>query len=283
MQCSDNIIIPSITLISIFCILKYVFLLSLLRIFGLLTSSFLLYSQRFGWCVLWPSSGVSCWTWELIIESWIELFIWTTGVECSNSVNHDWIQVLSYSKYSLLVLPVVGIEPATTWGFYPETLSNQTTYPLHHVSLLDNKDDVNSPNILSKNNYHASSQKFRQMFLYVLFFASKYKASCQLKLYRHKTLEYGDTCSAMVIVVGNGHSNPSSNPVRGCLHFTKWQYLLEKYVSYHSSSCFMLYSRNTNIYKQKHNLRTSVNERIHFFIKNISLTLYSREGDVCCM
>ena len=29
-----------------------------LRFFGLLSSSLLLFSQRFGWCVLWPSSGV---------------------------------------------------------------------------------------------------------------------------------------------------------------------------------------------------------------------------------
>ena len=28
----------------------------------------------------------------------------------------------------------------------------------------------------------------------------------------------------------------------------------------------------------KHNIRTSMNERTHFFIKNISLTLYSRKG-----
>ena len=32
------------------------------RLFGLL--SLLLYSQQFGWYVLWPSSGVSCWTRE---------------------------------------------------------------------------------------------------------------------------------------------------------------------------------------------------------------------------
>ena len=34
------------------------------RIFRLLTSSLLLYSQRFGWYMLRPSSGVSCWTRE---------------------------------------------------------------------------------------------------------------------------------------------------------------------------------------------------------------------------
>ena len=33
----------------------------------------------------------------------------------------------------------------------------------------------------------------------------------------------------------------------------------------------------------KHNIRPSMNERTHFFIKNISLTLYSRKGDVSCV
>ena len=32
-------------------------------------------------------------------ESQIEPFIWSTGVDCSNPVNHDQVQVLSYYKY----------------------------------------------------------------------------------------------------------------------------------------------------------------------------------------
>ena len=46
----------------------------------------------------------------------------------------------------------------------------------------------------------------------------------------------------------------------------------------------LLYSRNTTTYTNiswniiKHKIRTSMNERTHFFIKNISLTLYSRKG-----
>ena len=46
----------------------------------------------------------------------------------------------------------------------------------------------------------------------------------------------------------------------------------------------MLYSRNTNTSRNKikHNLRTSMNERTHFFIKNITLTLYSRKGWCFC-
>ena len=63
--------------------------------------------------------------------------------------------MLSYNKYSLLFLPVVGIEPATSEWFHSEALSNQTPYPLPHVSLPckdNNKDEVNSLNILSDNN-----------------------------------------------------------------------------------------------------------------------------------
>ena len=108
-------------------------------------------------------------------ESRTEPFIWTTGVDYSNSVNHDWVQVLNYCKYSLLFLPVVGIEPATSRWFHTETLSNQSLYPLLHVLLsgriwhathegnqriyrlkcyvYNNKDEVNSPNIQSNNKY----------------------------------------------------------------------------------------------------------------------------------
>ena len=57
-----------------------------------------------------------------------EHFIWTTWVDCSNSVNHDQIQIFIYSMYSLLLL-VVGIEPATSRFFYSEALSN-ILYPV---------------------------------------------------------------------------------------------------------------------------------------------------------
>ena len=108
----------------------------LLRIFGLLTSSLLLYSQRFGRYVLRPSSGFSYQTRKSIQNLELNPFIWTTGVDRSNSVNHDRIQVLSYCKYSLSVLPFVGIEPATSRWFHSEALSNQMPYQLHHESLL---------------------------------------------------------------------------------------------------------------------------------------------------
>ena len=62
-------------------------------------------------------------------------FIWTSRIDCSDSVTHERVQVLSYSKYFLLFLPVVGIEPATSEWFQSETLSSQILYPQHHVSL----------------------------------------------------------------------------------------------------------------------------------------------------
>ena len=54
-----------------------------------------------------------------------EPFIWTTGIDYSNYINHDRIHVLSYSKYSLLFLPIFGIEPATSRWFHSEALSNR--------------------------------------------------------------------------------------------------------------------------------------------------------------
>ena len=37
---------------------------------------------------------------------------------------------------------------------------------------------------------------------------------------RFNLLDFGGACGAMVIVVGNGHGNTSSNPGRDWLHFT---------------------------------------------------------------
>ena len=66
-------------------------------------------------------------------ESQTEPIIWTTWVESSNSINHDRVQVSSYSYYFLLFLSVLGIEPATSKWFYSEAVSNQTPYTLRHV------------------------------------------------------------------------------------------------------------------------------------------------------
>ena len=81
---------------------------------------------------------------------------------------HDWVQALSYSKYSLLFLPEVGIEPAISRWFQSEALSNQ----MCHVSLPcvgsqvwhetpEDKDEVKRPNILSDKNHYVSYHKFR--------------------------------------------------------------------------------------------------------------------------
>ena len=59
-------------------------------------------------------------------ESQTEPFIGAMGVDFSNSVNHDQVQVLSYSKFSKLFLPVVGIKLATFRLFHMEVLFNQT-------------------------------------------------------------------------------------------------------------------------------------------------------------
>ena len=60
-----------------------------------------------------------------------EPFIWTIRVDCSNSVNHDRVQMLF----------LVGIEhaPPSRW-FYSEAFSNQMPDPLYHVSLPDNSE-----------------------------------------------------------------------------------------------------------------------------------------------
>ena len=74
-----------------------------LRIFGLLSSSLLLFPQRFGSYVLRPSSGVLSNS-ETFTEIRTTSFIESTGVACSDSVNHNWVQVFLYC-YS----PVVWI------------------------------------------------------------------------------------------------------------------------------------------------------------------------------
>ena len=62
---------------------------------------------------------------EVHTELWTWPFIRTGEVDCSKTFNHDWAQVFSYSKYSLLILPVVGIEPAASRWFHTVAPSNQ--------------------------------------------------------------------------------------------------------------------------------------------------------------
>ena len=73
----------------------YIYIYISLRVFGLLSSSLLLFSQRFGRYILRPSSGVclsnSGTSTELRTTSFIEF----TGVTCSDSVSNNRVQVLS--------------------------------------------------------------------------------------------------------------------------------------------------------------------------------------------
>ena len=70
-------------------------------------------------------------------ESQSELFIWTTGLDCFNSVNYDWVQVFSYRKYSLLFLPIVGIEPPR--DFTQKPFPTQMPYPQRHCRTIQSE------------------------------------------------------------------------------------------------------------------------------------------------
>ena len=63
-----------------------------LRVFGLLSSSLWLFPQRFGRYVLQLSFGV-CRTREPTLRT--TSYIKSMGVTCSDSVSHNWVQVLS--------------------------------------------------------------------------------------------------------------------------------------------------------------------------------------------
>ena len=95
-------------------------------LFGLLFSSLLLSVQRFGQCALQPSSGISCRTRETSFRTrepscrnrepsrnrkpsrnFRKPFIQSTGVSCSHTANHSYV-----NYYSMLLLPLTRIEPA---------------------------------------------------------------------------------------------------------------------------------------------------------------------------
>ena len=90
------------------------------------------------------SSGVSCWTLEFT-QNRTEPFTWTTGVGCSGFVNHDLLQLLIYiyiyiqrNKYSFVILPFGGIEPATCRRLHSKAPLNQTLYPQWNFPSSDN-------------------------------------------------------------------------------------------------------------------------------------------------
>ena len=60
------------------------------------------------------SEGVLRFCTLLSLESRTNLFIWITGVDCSNSVYYDRLQMLSYCNYFLFILALVGIEPVAS-------------------------------------------------------------------------------------------------------------------------------------------------------------------------
>ena len=98
------------------------------RLFGLLSSSLLLYSQCFGRCALrhffrcflsnseltFRTRELSCRNRESSRNFELNPLFNITGVDCSHSVNHDRIQALSYANYSMLLTPLVRIEPETS-------------------------------------------------------------------------------------------------------------------------------------------------------------------------
>ena len=77
---------------------------------------------------------------EAHTEPQTEPFIGSMRVNCYNSVNR--LQVLSYSKYSLLFLPVVGIEFATPDDYIQKHFPTKHLMYRHHVSLPDNSEEI---------------------------------------------------------------------------------------------------------------------------------------------
>ena len=74
--------------------LRQSLMIFIINVFGLLSLSLLLFPQRFGWYVLRPSSGV-CQTRESTRNFELRLLLNPRGVACSDSVSHNWVQVLS--------------------------------------------------------------------------------------------------------------------------------------------------------------------------------------------
>ena len=155
-------------------------------VFGLLSS---FYSQLFSHCIPHPSSDVSYQTQEPT-ECQTKPFIKSTGVDWHNSINHDWVQMLSYIKYSfystsgwdwscnhqmisleaffkqmhISVVPYVLLDCVGSWVWHETLKEGRRTHQPKHCEY-NNEDEGNSLNALSDKNYHASSQKFRQVYL----------------------------------------------------------------------------------------------------------------------
>ena len=87
-----------------------------LRVFELLSSSLLLFPQRFGWYFLRPSSGV-CQTRGTFTKLRTTSFIESMGIACSDSISHNQVQMLS--------IPVLLFTCSQDW-----TCNNQMIVPL---------------------------------------------------------------------------------------------------------------------------------------------------------
>ena len=164
------------------------------RIFGLLTSSLLFFSQRFCRYLLCPSSGVTCWTQR--ISNWTLYLNWAQAVIVSilfviSTCCWDWtcnVQIISlrstFQPNALFIAPCVSLADmvnrigtvnprGTNKGFtsrfcmdsrvrHETPEESQRTYRPKHWEY-NNKDGVSSPNILNIHNYQVTSQKFWQV------------------------------------------------------------------------------------------------------------------------
>ena len=55
------------------------------------------------------------------------------------------------------------------------------------------------------------------LFVYLSSLLISFTANCNKSI---EYLLYRDACDVTVIIIGNGHGDPSSNPGQSCLHFT---------------------------------------------------------------
>ena len=87
-----------------------------LRVFGLLSSSLLLFPQHFGWYVLQPSSGV-CRTREPTRNFKLHPLL----NPCSDSIDHNRVQVLR--------IPVLLLACSQNWTFNLQMIVSLDAYP----------------------------------------------------------------------------------------------------------------------------------------------------------
>ena len=63
------------------------------------------------------------------------------GFNCSISINHNWVQVLSHISSPVFFLPVVRIEPATSRWFHLKFISQTPRFVMLRI-LLDNTERI---------------------------------------------------------------------------------------------------------------------------------------------